>query len=74
MILSCKTSGSPAPTVRWLFNDNNVTKGKILKNGSLVISRVMNSGAYEGRYTCHASSQAGSARSSAYVRVVGKYW
>ena len=56
----------------WFFNSRNVTSGKVLANGSLAIQHVIHGKAFEGWYTCVASSHAGSARSSAYLQVYGK--
>ncbi|CAL8129109.1 unnamed protein product [Orchesella dallaii] len=56
--LPCRTAGTPSPKVLWFKNNVALAAQGLLKNGSLLISRVKD--ADEGVYTCRAENEHGS--------------
>ena len=72
--LTCRPTGEPKPTIRWLFNGAlNVKSNKrfrILPNGNLRISNVTK--ADSGYYICEASNRLGKAQRKGHLNVLGK--
>lgn len=72
--LTCKPTGEPKPTIRWLFNDSlNLKSSKrfrILSNGNLRITNV--SKADSGYYICEASNRLGKAARKGHLNALGK--
>ena len=71
--LTCKPTGEPKPTIRWLFNDSMNLKSNnrfhITSNGNLRISNVTK--ADSGNYTCEASNRLGKAARKGHLNVLG---
>ncbi|XP_059166690.1 neuroglian-like isoform X2 [Physella acuta] len=57
VILTCRTTGKPDPTISWFKDTDRITGGRYLtlKNGDLFIKSVVLSDA--GRYRCHAENR-----------------
>ena len=72
--LTCRPTGEPKPTIRWLFNGSlNLESNKrfrILSNGNLRISNVTK--ADSGYYICEASNRLGKAERKGHLNVLGK--
>ncbi|XP_071963975.1 papilin-like isoform X2 [Antedon mediterranea] len=70
--LSCTSTGSPKPVIRWTKNSiqlPQLERYKIWPNGNLVISDAKETDA--GLYTCTASNNRSSQRRSAQVKITG---
>ena len=72
--LTCRPTGEPKPTIRWLFNDSlnlkNNNRFRILSNGNLRISNVTKEDS--GSYICEASNGLGKAKRNGHLKVLGK--
>lgn len=70
--LTCRPTGEPRPTIRWLFNGSlNLKSNKrfrILSNGNLRISNVTKEDS--GYYICEASNGPGKAERKGYLNVL----
>uniref|UniRef100_A0A5S6Q0T3 Protein-tyrosine-phosphatase n=1 Tax=Trichuris muris TaxID=70415 RepID=A0A5S6Q0T3_TRIMR len=69
VVLSCKATGHPKPSVRWLFEGNQVipSDDHILNGSNL---RIVNArGSDTGRYTCLAHNDFGEAEDAMYLSV-----
>lgn len=73
--LTCKPTGEPKPTIRWLFNDSMNLKSnnrfQLTSNGNLRISNVTK--ADSGYYICEASNRLGKAARKGHLNVLGKF-
>ncbi|XP_031573159.1 tyrosine-protein kinase-like otk [Actinia tenebrosa] len=70
-IFACKAAGFPAPNITWLFNDDPIPWEHSIENDSLVLNDVRH-GRHDGRYTCVATSKAGTVSTSASLLVYVK--
>ncbi|XP_031555827.1 protein sax-3-like, partial [Actinia tenebrosa] len=63
----CNATGVPEPAISWRFSGSSTPKHT---GNKLVMHNIRNTGEYEGRYTCIASSRAGKAEESASLTVL----
>lgn len=70
---SCNASGVPPPVISWFFNGKPIIASsiRIVRRDILRIFLVQNTDAYEGQYTCSATSRAGTANYTATLAVDG---
>ncbi|XP_070783880.1 vascular endothelial growth factor receptor 1 isoform X2 [Enoplosus armatus] len=73
VILSCPSEGVPPPTITWYKDERTLSQGSGIvisaEDGTLHIDRITVED--QGRYTCQATNERGSAESSAYIWVNG---
>ena len=74
VIIHCRASGIPPPTITWNLNGQNIQHNEIkykdYKNGTLKIKRVMPTD--EGSLQCLAGNAAGIDTAASSIIVVGK--
>ena len=71
--LPCRAVGIPNPSVTWNFSGGSLPEHSN-DNGALRLFDAMNTNRFEGRYTCIASSRAGSISSAADLTVDGEHF
>ncbi|XP_055931028.1 protein sax-3-like isoform X2 [Argiope bruennichi] len=70
VMLPCEASGTPTPSIRWLFNSGPIPSNpryKVLDSGTLKIDALQSTDS--GIYTCTASSESGETSWSASLSV-----
>lgn len=77
VLLPCKASGAPQPTIQWYFEGQrkalaNSSIYTILSSGSLLINNIGND--EFGKYKCEAKNLVNSASVEAAVSKACKYW
>ncbi|XP_031573160.1 cell adhesion molecule-related/down-regulated by oncogenes-like [Actinia tenebrosa] len=68
IILPCEPAGFPKPNITWLFNDDPIPWEHSIDNDYLILNNVRH-GRHDGRYTCVATSKAGTVFTSASLIV-----